>query len=61
MQNSATSPRIFDRAAEFRKVGEMIAAVLDGLRANGEGGNAAVEAAVAERARDLTRRFPIYG
>jgi glycine hydroxymethyltransferase len=48
-------------AAEFRKVGEMIVEVLDGLVRNGEGGNGAVEAAVAERARDLTRRFPIYG
>ena len=48
-------------AAEFRRVGGMIVEVLDGLKANGEGGNAAVEAAVAERARELTRRFPIYG
>ena len=48
-------------AAEFRKVGEMVVAVLDGLVRNGEGGNSAVEAAVAERARHLTRRFPIYG
>ena len=47
--------------AEFRKVGDMVAAVLDGLSRNGEAGNGAVEAAVAERAQDLTRRFPIYG
>ncbi|NNM73295.1 serine hydroxymethyltransferase [Enterovirga aerilata] len=47
--------------AEFRKVGAMIVEVLDGLKANGEEGNGAVEAAVAERARELTRRFPIYG
>ena len=47
--------------AEFRQVGGMIVEVLDGLKANGEGNNGAVEAAVAERARELTRRFPIYG
>jgi glycine hydroxymethyltransferase len=47
--------------AEFRRVGEMIVEVLDGLAQNGEAGNAAVEARVKERARELTRRFPIYG
>ena len=47
--------------AEFRQVGGMIVEVLDGLKANGEGNNGAVEAAVADRARELTRRFPIYG
>ncbi|MBV9079337.1 MAG: serine hydroxymethyltransferase [Methylobacteriaceae bacterium] len=47
--------------AEFRRVGEMIVEVLEGLRRNGEGGNEAVEEAVAARARELTRRFPIYG
>ena len=46
--------------AEFRRVGEMIAEVLDGLAANSEAGNEAAETAVRERARDLTRRFPIY-
>ncbi|MDB5592399.1 serine hydroxymethyltransferase [Enterovirga sp.] len=46
--------------AEFRRVGEMIVEVLDGVAAQGEGGNAAVEAAVGTRARDLTRRFPVY-
>ena len=39
----------------------MIVEVLDGLAENGEAGNGAVEAAVKERARALTRRFPIYG
>jgi glycine hydroxymethyltransferase len=48
-------------AAEFRKVGEMIVEVLDGLKRTGEGNNGAVEAAIAERAGELTRRFPIYG
>jgi glycine hydroxymethyltransferase len=47
--------------AEFRKVGEMIVEVLDGLKRTGEGNNGAVEAAIAERAGELTRRFPIYG
>lgn len=46
--------------AEFRRVGELIVEVLDGLARNGEQGNAAAEAAVKQRARDLTRRFPIY-
>jgi glycine hydroxymethyltransferase len=47
--------------AEFRRIGEMIVEVLDGLARDGEAGNGAVEAAVKERARELTRRFPIYG
>jgi glycine hydroxymethyltransferase len=47
--------------AEFRRVGELVVETLDGLAANGEAGNGAVEASVKERARDLTRRFPIYG
>jgi glycine hydroxymethyltransferase len=46
---------------EFQKVGGMIADVLDGLAANGEAGNGAVEAEVKVRATDLCRRFPIYG
>ena len=46
---------------EFRKVGAMIVEVLDGLAASGEQGNGAVEQAVGERARGLTRRFPVYG
>jgi glycine hydroxymethyltransferase len=47
-------------AAEFRRVGELIVETLDGLAANGEGGNEAVEASVKERAHELTGRFPIY-
>jgi glycine hydroxymethyltransferase len=47
--------------AEFRRIGELIVETLDGLAANGEGGNEAVEASVKERAHELTRRFPIYG
>jgi glycine hydroxymethyltransferase len=46
--------------AEFRRVGELIVEVLDGLARSGEEGNAATEAAVKQRAHDLTRRFPIY-
>ncbi len=46
--------------AEFREVGLMIDDVLEGLTRNGDGGNAAVEARVAERALALCRRFPIY-
>jgi glycine hydroxymethyltransferase len=45
---------------EFRKVGELIARVVDGLAANGADGNAAVETAVSEEVLDLTGRFPIY-
>ncbi len=48
-------------AAEFRHVGAMIVEVLDGLASNGDGGNGAVEASVSEKARELTRRFPVYG
>ncbi len=46
--------------AEFKKVGELIVEVLDGLAANGDAGNAAVEAAVRDKVGELTRRFPIY-
>ena len=46
--------------AEFKKVGELIVEVLDGLAANGEAGNAAVEGAVREKVTELTKRFPIY-
>ena len=46
--------------AEFQNVGRMVAEVLDGLAANGEAGNAKVEAKVKAEAIALTRRFPIY-
>jgi glycine hydroxymethyltransferase len=46
--------------AEFQHVGRLMAEVLDGLAANGEAGNAKVEAKVKEEAIALTRRFPIY-
>jgi len=46
--------------AEFRDVADLIADVLDGLRANGHEGNAAVEGEVKQRVRALCERFPIY-
>ncbi|HZG47740.1 MAG TPA: serine hydroxymethyltransferase [Allosphingosinicella sp.] len=46
---------------EFRDIADMIADVLDGLRANGADANAAVEAQVRARVRALCERFPIYG
>jgi glycine hydroxymethyltransferase len=48
-------------AAEFRTIAGMIAEVLDGLAANGEEGNAGVEAKVKAEAIEMCRRFPIYG
>jgi glycine hydroxymethyltransferase len=47
-------------ASEFRQIGTMIAEVLDGLAANGEDGNATVEARVRQQAITLCNRFPIY-
>ena len=46
--------------AEFRRVGELIVEVLDGLVENGDTGNDGVETGVRDRAQQLTRRFPIY-
>jgi glycine hydroxymethyltransferase len=49
------------REPEFRQIGSLIVEVLDGLReANSDEGNAAVEAAVREKVKALTDRFPIY-
>jgi glycine hydroxymethyltransferase len=45
---------------EFQTVGNMITEVLDGLAANGDEGNSAVEADVKKRAVELCERFPIY-
>ena len=47
--------------AEFRRVGELIAENLAGLAKNGEANNGAVEAQVATKVGELTRRFPVYG
>ena len=46
--------------AEFQTVGNMIIEVLDGLAANGDEGNAASEASVKQRAKELCERYPIY-
>jgi glycine hydroxymethyltransferase len=46
--------------AEFRKVGQLIARVVDGLAQNGEDGNAEVEGEVRAEVLALTARFPIY-
>ena len=45
---------------EFRLVGELIAEVCEGLRKNGDEGDAQVEASVAARVQELCSRFPIY-
>jgi glycine hydroxymethyltransferase len=45
---------------EFRRIGDLIGDVLDGLAANGEDGNEAVERAAREAAIDLCERFPVY-
>ncbi|WP_242417679.1 serine hydroxymethyltransferase [Sphingomonas panni] len=46
--------------AEFTEIGNMVADVLDGLRAKGEAGDPQVEADVKARVRALCERFPIY-
>ena len=46
--------------AEFKKIGELIAETLDGLSANGDSANAAVEVNVKAAVHELTERFPIY-
>ena len=46
--------------AEFQQIGRMICEVLEGLRKNGDAGDAQIEHAVRERAIALCRRFPIY-
>ncbi|QYO78144.1 serine hydroxymethyltransferase [Devosia salina] len=46
--------------AEFQTVGELIIEVLDGLKANGDDNNGAIEAQVREKVKTLTDRFPIY-
>ncbi len=46
--------------AEFREIADMIVEVVDGLAANGEEGNAAVEEAVKAKVATLCARFPMY-
>jgi glycine hydroxymethyltransferase len=45
---------------EFKQIGGWIAEVVEGLRKNGEAGDAQVEASVATRVEALCARFPIY-
>jgi len=45
---------------EFRQIGDWIVEVVDGLAANGEAGNGAVEAAVKAKVEALCLQFPIY-
>ncbi len=46
--------------AEFREIGVMIAEVCEGLRKNGEAGDAQIEAAVQARVEAMCARFPVY-
>lgn len=45
---------------EFRAIADMIVEVVDGLAANGDEGNADVEAAVKAKVADLCAKFPLY-
>ncbi|NOD99696.1 serine hydroxymethyltransferase, partial [Ruegeria sp. HKCCD6228] len=45
---------------EFRQIADWIIEVVDGLAANGEDDNGAVEAKVKAEVADLCARFPIY-
>ncbi len=46
--------------AEFRQIADWIVEVVDGLAANGEEGNGAVEAAVKAKVQSLCAGFPMY-
>ena len=45
---------------EFRQIADMIVEVVDGLAANGEEGNSAVEEAVKAKVQTLCDAFPLY-
>ncbi len=45
---------------EFRKVGALIAEVVEGLRKNGDDGDAQVEESVRRRVTELCDAFPVY-
>jgi glycine hydroxymethyltransferase len=45
---------------EFRHIADLIVEVVDGLAANGEDGNGAVEEAVRGKVAALCARFPLY-
>ena len=55
----AGTTRGFDEE-EFRQIADWIIEVVDGLAANGEEANAAVEAKVRSEVAELCARFPIY-
>jgi glycine hydroxymethyltransferase len=55
----AGTTRGFDEA-EFRQIADWIIEVVDGLAANGENGNAAVETKVRAEVETLCKRFPVY-
>jgi len=46
--------------AEFRQIADWIVEVVDGLAANGDAGNADVEAAVRAKVKALCDRYPLY-
>ena len=48
------------KEAEFRQIARWIVEVVDGLAANGEDGNAEVEARVAAEVKALCAKFPLY-
>jgi glycine hydroxymethyltransferase len=48
------------KEAEFRLIADLIVEVVDGLAANGEDGNGAVEEAVKAKVAGLLAKFPIY-
>jgi glycine hydroxymethyltransferase len=56
---SAGTTRGFGEA-EFRRVGELILAVIDALSVTGGQGDPVVEQEVLREVQDLCRRFPIY-
>jgi glycine hydroxymethyltransferase len=47
-------------AAEFRRVGEMIDAVLEGLSQSNDASNDAAEKSVSAQVQELCARFPVY-
>jgi glycine hydroxymethyltransferase len=55
----AATTRGFGKA-EFKKLGSLIADVLDGLQKNGDAGNGTVEAAVRREVASLCAAFPVY-
>jgi len=56
---SAGTTRGFGEA-EFRRVGELVLSVVDGLAASGPDGDPVVESAVLAEVKELCSRFPIY-